>query len=147
MIRVNYSNLATMKNLTGQDCYAVYREYYQLCRMKESKHVKTRYIKSRMNEEDTFCSEDKVIQFINIGSSNAELSTKTSKPLIIDSIQAKTPKPLTADSNQVEPFTNMSEAEPFTTIPKCPITTLMIKDDFESSETTSPIKQGLIFIS
>jgi len=100
-----------------------------------------------MNEEDTFRSEDKVIQFINIGLSNAELSTKMPKPLIIDSIQAKTPKPLTADSNQVEPFTNTSEAELFTTILKCLITTLMIKDDFESSETTSPIKQGLIFIS
>jgi len=134
VIKANYSNLTTMKNSTEQDCYAVYREYYQLCRIKGSKYVKTRYVKSRMNEEDMFCSGDKVIQFINIGSSNAELSTKT-------------PKPLTVDSNQAEPFTNTSEAGPFTTIPKCLITTLMIEDDSESSKTTAPIKQGSIFIS
>jgi len=123
-----------MKNSTEQDCYAVYREYYQLCGTKESKHVKTRYVKSRMNEEDMFHSEDKVIQFINIGSSNAESPTKT-------------PKPLTADSNQVKPFTNTSEAGPFTTILKRLITTLMIEDDFKSSETIAPIKQDSIFIS
>jgi hypothetical protein len=35
-----------------------------------------------MNEEDTFCSEDKVIQFINIGSSNAESPTKSQNPLL-----------------------------------------------------------------
>ena len=132
MVRANYSNLTTMKNSTEQDCYAVYREYYQLCGTKESKHVKTRYIKSRTDEEDTFCSEDKVIQFINISSSNAELPTITSKPLI-------------ADSNQAEPFTNTSEAGPFTTILKHLIMTLMIEDDFESSETTAPT--GPIFIS
>jgi len=147
VIRANYSNLTTMKNLTEQDCYAVYREYYQLCEMKESTHVKTRYIKSRTNEEDTFCSGDKVIQFINTGSSNVELPTKTPKPLITDSIQAKTPKPLIADSNQAEPSTNMPEAELFITILKCLITTLMIEDDSESFKTTSSIKQGLIFIS
>ncbi len=134
VIRVNYSNLTTMKNSTEQDCYAVYREYYQLCGTKGSKHVKTRYVKSRMNEEDMFHSEDKVIQFINIGSSNAESPTKT-------------PKPLTADSNQVKPFTNTSEAGPFTTILKRLITTLMIEDDFKSSETIAPIKQDSIFIS
>jgi hypothetical protein len=97
------------------------------------------------NEEDTFCSEDKVIQFINIGSSNAESPTKTPKPLIIDSIQAKTPKPLTVDSNQAKPFTNTSEAGLFTTILKCLITTLMIEDDSESSETITSTR--LIFIS
>jgi len=86
VVRANYSNLTTMKNLTEQNCYAVYREYYQLCGTKGSKHVKTRYIKNRMNEEDTFCSEDKVIQFINIGSSNVESPTKTPKPLTINSI-------------------------------------------------------------
>jgi len=100
-----------------------------------------------MNEEDTFRSGDKVIQFINIGSSNAESRTKTPKPLTTDSIQAETPKPLIADSNQAEPFTNTSEAGPFTTILKCLITTLMIEDDFKSSETTAPIKQGPLFIS
>ena len=147
MVRVNYSNPATMKNLTEQDCYAVYREYYQLCGTKGSKHVKTRYVKSRTNEEDTFCSEDKVIQFINIGLSNAESPTKMSKPLIINSIQAKTPKPLTVNSNQAESFTNTSEAGPFIIILKHPIMTLMIEDDFKSSETTATIKQGLIFIS
>jgi len=136
-----------MKNSTEQNCYAVYREYYQLCRTEESKHVKIRYVKNRTDEEDTFCSEDKVIQFINTGSSNAESLTKTPKPFIINSIQAKTSKPLIVDSNQAEPFTNMSEAEPFTTILKCLITMLMIKDDFKSSETTTPIKQGSIFIS
>ena len=145
MIRANYNNLTTMKNLTGQDCYAVYREYYQLCGTEGSKHVKIRYVKNRMNEEDTFRSEDKVIQFINTGSSNAESSTKTPKPLIINSIQAKTSKPLTVDSNQVEPFTNTSEAGLFTTILKCLITTLMIEDDSESFKTTAPT--GLIFIS
>jgi len=87
-----------------------------------------------MNEEDTFCSEDKVIQFINTGSSNAELPTKT-------------PKPLTANSNQAEPFTNTPEVGPFTTILKCLITLLMIEDDFESFKTTASIKQGSIFIS
>jgi len=136
-----------MKNLTEQNCYTVYREYYQLCGTKGLKHVKTRYVKNRTNEEDTFCSEDKVIQFINISSSNAELPTKTPKPLIINSIQAKTSKPLTADSNQAESFTNMSEAELFTTILKCLIMTLMIEDDSESSEFIASIKQGLIFIS
>jgi len=100
-----------------------------------------------MNEEDTFCSEDKVIQFINIGSSNAESPTKTPKPLITDSIQAKTPKPLIVDSNQAESFTNTSEAAQFTIIPKRLIMTLMIEDDFKSFKTTSPIKQGSIFIS
>jgi len=145
VIRVNYSNPTTMKNLTEQDCYTVYKEYYQLCGTKGSKHIKTRYIKNRMNEEDMFCSEDKVIQFINTGSSNAESPTKTPKPLITDPIQAKTPKPLTADLNQAEPFTNTPEAEPFTTILKCPIMTLMIEDDFESFETTAPT--GPIFIS
>jgi len=88
-----------MKNLTGQDCYAVYREYYQLCETKGSKHIKIRYVKNRTDKEDTFRSEDKVIQFINIGSSNAESPTKTPTPLIIDSIQAKTSKPLITDSN------------------------------------------------
>jgi len=99
VIRANYNNLTTMKNLTGQDCYAVYREYYQLCETKGSKHIKIRYVKNRTDKEDTFRSEDKVIQFINIGSSNAESPTKTPTPLIIDSIQAKTSKPLTTDSN------------------------------------------------
>jgi len=136
-----------MKNSTEQNCYAVYREYYQLCGTKGSKHVKTRYIKNRMNEEDTFCSEDKVIQFINTGSSNAESPTKTPKPLTTDSIQAETPKPLIADSNQAGPFTNTSEAGLSITTPKCPITTLMIEDDFESSETIAPTKQGPLFIS
>jgi len=149
VIRANYSNSATMKNSTEQNCYAVYREYYQLCETKGSKHIKTRYVKNRTNEEVTFHSEDKMVQFIKTGSSNAKLPTKTSNPLIIDSIQAKTSKPLTADSNQAELFTNTSEAELFTTILKCLITTLMIKDDFESFETTTPIitsiKQGLIF--
>jgi len=145
VVRVNYNNSATMKNLTEQDCYAVYREYYQLCETKGSKHVKIRYVKNRTNKEDTFCSEDKVIQFINISSSNAESPTKTPKPLIIDSIQAKTPKPLIADSNQVKPFTNMSEAGLFITILKCLITTLMIEDDSESSETIT--STGPIFIS
>jgi len=134
VVRANYSNLTTMKNLTEQDCYAVYREYYQLCKTEGSKHVKIRYVKNRMNEEDTFCSGDKVIQFINIGSSNAELPTKT-------------PKPLITDSNQAEPFTNTSEVRLFTTIPKCLITMLMIEDDSESFETTAPIKQGSLFIS
>jgi len=147
VVRANYNNLTTMKNSTEQDCYAVYREYYQLCETKGSTHVKTRYAKSRTDEEDTFCLEDKVIQFINTGSSNAESPTKTPKPLIINSIQAKTPKPLITDSNQVKPFTNTSEAGPFTTILKCLITTLMIEDDSESFETTLPIKQGSIFIS
>ena len=145
MIKANYNNLTTMKNLTEQDCYAVYREYYQLCGTKGSKHVKTRYVKSRMNKEDTFCSEDKVIQFINTGSSNVKSSTKTPKPLTTNSIQANTSKPLTVNSNQAEPFTNTSEVRLFTTIIKCLITTLMIKDDSESSKTTAPIKQGLIF--
>jgi hypothetical protein len=96
------------------------------------------------NEEDTFCSEDKVIQFINTGSSNAESPTKTPKPLIMIQFKQNI-KTLTADSNQAEPFTNTSEAGLFTTILKCLITTLMIEDDSESSETTAPIKQGLIF--
>jgi len=100
-----------------------------------------------MNEEDTFCSEDKVIQFINTGSSNAESPTKMPKPLIINSIQAETSKPLIVDLNQAEPFTNMSEVRLFTTILKCLITTLMIKDDSESFKTTAPIKQGPLFIS
>ena len=134
MVRANYSNPATMKNSTGQDCYAVYREYYQLCETEGSKHVKTRYIKNRVDEEDTFRSEDKVIQFINTGSSNAELPTKT-------------PKPLTANSNQAEPSTNTSEVRLSTTTPKCLITMLMIEDDFKSSETTAPIKQDSLFIS
>jgi len=134
-----------MKNSIEQDCYAVYREYYQLCGTEGSKHVKTRYTKNRTDEEDAFRSGDKVIQFINTGSSNAESPTKMSKPLITDSIQAKTPKSLTANSNQAEPFTNTSEAELFTTILKRLITTLMIEDDFESSETTAPT--GPIFIS
>jgi len=86
VVRANYNNLTTMKNLTEQDCYAVYREYYQLCGTKGSKHVKTRYVKNRTDEEDTFHSEDKMIQFINIGSSNVKLPTKMSKPLIINSI-------------------------------------------------------------
>jgi len=136
-----------MKNSTEQDCYTVYREYYQLCETEGSTHVKTRYAISRTDEEDTFCSGDKVIQFINTGSSNAESPTKMPKPLTINSIQAKTPKPLIADSNQAEPFTNTPEVRPYTTILKRPITTLMIEDDSESSETTSSIKQGLIFIS
>jgi len=136
-----------MKNSTEQNCYAVYREYYQLCETEESKHIKIRYIKNRMNEEDAFCSEDKVIQFINIGSSNAKLPTKTSKPFTINSIQAETSKPLTVNSNQAEPFTNTSEARLFITIPKCLITTLMIEDDFKSFKTTAPIKQGPLFIS
>jgi len=147
VVRANYNNLTTMKNSTEQDCYAVYREYYQLCGMKGSKHVKIRYVKNRTDEEDTFHSKDKVIQFTNTGSSNAESHTKTPKPLTTDSIQAETPKPLTADSNQVEPFMNMSEVRLFTTILKCLITTLMIEDDSESSETTAPIKQGSLFIS
>jgi len=87
-----------------------------------------------MNEEDTFCSEDKVIQFINTGLSNAELPTKTPKPLIVN-------------SNQAEPFTNTPEVRLFTTILKCLITLLMIEDDFESFKTTASIKQGSIFIS
>jgi len=136
-----------MKNLTEQDCYTVYREYYQLCGTKGSKHIKIRYIKNRTDEEDTFCSEDKVIQFINTGSSNAELSTKTPKPLTTNSIQAETPKPLIVNSNQAEPFTNTSEAGLFTTILKCLITMLMIEDNSESFETTAPIKQGPLFIS
>jgi len=147
VVRANYSNLTTMKNSTEQDCYTVYREYYQLCRTEGSKHIKIRYIKNRTDEEDTFCSEDKVIQFINTGSSNAELPTKTPKSLTINSIQAETPKPLIADSNQAEPFTNTSEAELFTTTLKCLITTLMIEDDSESFKTTASIKQGLLFIS
>jgi len=147
VIRANYSNLTTMKNSTEQDCYAVYKGYYQLCKTEGSKHVKTRYIKNRMNEEDTFRSEDKVIQFINTGSSNAELPTKTPKPFTTNSIQAKTPKPLIADSNQVKSFTNMSEAELFITMPKRLITTLMIEDDSESFKFIAPIKQGSIFIS
>jgi len=134
VVRANYSNPATMKNSTGQDCYAVYRGYYQLCGTKGSKHVKTRYTKNRTDEGDTFRSGDKVIQFTNIGSSNAESPTKT-------------PKPLTTDPNQAEPSTNTSEAGPSTTIPKRPITMLMIEDDSESSETTAPIKQGPLFIS
>jgi len=136
-----------MKNSTGQNCYAVYRGYYQLCGTKGSKHVKTRYTKNRTDEGDAFRPEDKVIQSTNTGSSNAESPTKTSKPLTTNSIQAETPKPLTADSNQAGPFTNTSEAGPSTTIPKRPITTLMIEDDSESSETTAPTKQGPLFIS
>jgi len=145
VVRANYNNSTTMKNSTEQDCYAVYREYYQLCGTKESKHIKIRYIKSRTDEEDMFHSGDKVIQFINIGSSNAKSPTKTPKPLTTDSIQANTSKPLIIDSNQAGPFTNMSEAGLFITILKCFIMTLMIEDDFKSSETTAPIKQGLIF--
>jgi len=136
-----------MKNSTEQDCYAVYREYYQLCETEGSKHVKIRYIKSRMNEEDAFCSEDKMIQFINTGLSNVKLPTKMSKPLITDSIQAKMPKPFTTDSNQAKSFTNMLEVKLFTTILKCLIMMLMIEDNFKSFKTTATIKQGLIFIS
>jgi len=134
VVRANYSNPATMKNLTEQDCYAVYREYYQLCRTEGSKHVKIRYVKSRTDREDVFHSEDKVIQFINISLSNAELPIKTSKPLIIN-------------LNQVRPSANMLKVRLFITVLKCPITTFMIKDDSESSETFIPIKQDPIFIS
>jgi len=62
--------------------------------MKESKHVKTRYIKSRTDEEDMFCSEDKVIQFINIGSSNANRLQKHQNLLSLIQFKQKHQNPL-----------------------------------------------------
>jgi len=129
VVRANYSNPATMKNSAEQDCYAVYRGYYQLCGTEGSKHVKTRYAKSRTDRGDVFRPGDKMIKFTNISSSNAESPSK----------------PLT--TVQAEPSTNTPEAGLFTTVPKRPIMTLMIEDNSESSESSAPTKQNSFSIS